>query len=271
MIPDGDGEATRGGRSRSDILLRRDRAVVLAGLLAVSVVAWLYLLHVAHEMGGAEMAAMPGMVMTEPWSGRDAALTFAMWTVMMVGMMLPSAAPMTLLVAAINGKRAAAGTPAAPTAIFVAGYLAAWTAFAAAAALAQWALQRRALIAADTLAAVPLLGGALLIAAGLYQLTPLKYACLSRCRSPLSFILGEWREGRRGAFVMGLRHGAFCVGCCWALMALLFAVGVMNLLWVAVIAAFVLVEKVVPAGRVLSVAAGALLIGGGVWVAVRAF
>ena len=252
-----------------DSLARRDRAIVVVGLAAVCLLAWLYLVHVAHNMGGEDMTAMPGMVMTSAWGAREAALTFAMWAVMMAAMMLPSAAPMTLLFAAINGKRAAAGTAAVPTAIFVAGYLATWTAFAAAATLAQWALQRHALLASDTLAAGPLLGGALLVAAGLYQLTPVKGACLSRCRSPFAFIMDEWREGRRGALVMGVRHGALCVGCCWALMALLFAVGVMNLLWVAAIAAFVLVEKLAPAGRAVGIGAGALLIAWGLWVATR--
>jgi predicted metal-binding membrane protein len=250
-------------------LPRRDRAIVIAGLAAVCLLAWLYLVHSAHDMGGADMAAMPGMVMTSAWSAREAALTFAMWAVMMAAMMLPSAAPMTLLFAAINGKRAAAGTAAVPTAIFVAGYLATWTTFAAAATLAQWALQRHALLASDTRATGPLLGGALLVAAGLYQLTPAKYACLSRCRSPFAFIMSEWRDGRRGALVMGVRHGALCVGCCWALMALLFAVGVMNLLWVAAIAAFVLVEKLAPAGRAVGLGAGAVLIAWGLWVATR--
>ena len=247
----------------------RDRAIVIAGLVAVCLLAWAYLVHVAHDMGGAGMAAMPGMVVTTPHTPRAAALTFAMWAVMMAAMMLPAAAPMTLLFAGINRKRAAAGTAAVPTAIFVAAYLATWTAFAAAATLAQWALQRHALIASDTLAAGPLLGGALLVAAGLYQLTPLKYACLSRCRSPLSFVLNEWRDGWRGALVMGARHGALCIGCCWALMALLFAVGVMNLLWVAAIAALVLVEKVAPAGRAVGLAAGAVLIAWGLWVAAQ--
>jgi predicted metal-binding membrane protein len=254
-----------------DSRARRDRAIVVASLVAVCLLAWLYLIHVAHDMGGADMAAMPGMVMTSAWGAREAALTFVMWAVMMAAMMLPSAAPMTLLFAAINGKRAAAGTAAVATAIFVTGYLATWTAFAAAATLAQWALQRHALLASDTLAVGPLLGGALLAAAGLYQLTPVKDACLSRCRSPFAFIMSEWRDGRRGALVMGVRHGVLCVGCCWALMALLFAVGVMNLLWVAAIAAFVLVEKLAPAGRAVGLGAGALLIAWGLWVATRGF
>lgn len=254
-----------------EALLRRDRAIVLAGLAGVTLVAWLYLLRMAHDVSAAAMAAMPGMAMTTPWSLRDAALTFAMWAVMMVGMMLPSAAPMTLLFATISRRRVESRTPTVPVAVFVAGYLAVWTAFSAAASLAQWGLQRLALVSAETVAAVPLAGAVILVAAGVYQLTPLKYACLSRCQSPLSFIMNEWREGPGGAFVMGLRHGVACVGCCWGLMALLFVAGVMNLLWVAAIAGFVLVEKVGPAGRAISAASGGLLVAWGIWVAARSF
>jgi predicted metal-binding membrane protein len=176
---------------------------------------------------------------------------------------------MMLTFVTINRRRAASGTAAVPTAIFLAGYLVVWSAFSLLAAALQWGLQTAALMSAATLKATPLLGALLLIAAGVYQLTPLKYACLARCQSPLSFILTEWREGARGAFVMGLRHGAFCVGCCWALMALLFAAGVMNLLWVAAIAALVLAEKLMPPGRLVSWSAGIVLLAWGAWALVR--
>jgi len=251
--------------SRLESLLRRDRAIVAAGLAGVSLLAWLSLLHMAHSMGGAERAAMPGMPMTAVWTARDAVLAFAMWAVMMVGMMLPSAAPMVLIFARIHRTRAASGTRPVPTGVFVGGYLAVWTAFSLVATLGQWGLQALAVVSPDTLKATPVVGAGLLVAAGVYQLTPLKYACLSRCQSPLGFILSEWREGLRGAFVMGVRHGMICVGCCWALMALLFVAGVMNLLWVAAIAAFVLIEKLVPAGRLVSFTAGGLLIAWGLW------
>jgi predicted metal-binding membrane protein len=155
--------------------------------------------------------------------------------------------------------------------IFLAGYLAIWSAFSLVAATAQLALQEASLVSAGSLKAAPVVGGLLLLGAGLYQFTPLKQACLARCQSPLGFILSEWREGRGGAFLMGLRHGGFCVGCCWALMALLFVAGVMNLIWVAALAALVLVEKVLPWERVVSWTTGALLVGWGMWVLVRSF
>ncbi|MBI2153671.1 MAG: DUF2182 domain-containing protein [Candidatus Rokubacteria bacterium] len=214
----------------------------------------------------ADMAmAMPHMT---PWGPTDFLLTFLMWAVMMVAMMVPSASPMVLTFATINRKRLADETPLIRTGLFVAGYLVVWAGYSLLAALGQWALHAAALIS-PALAVTPWVGGLLLVAAGLYQFTPLKDVCLSRCQSPFGFILTEWREGAAGALVMGLRHGAFCVGCCWVLMGLLFVAGVMNLLWVAAIAAFVLVEKVIPAGRVVSRLAGALLIVWGVWLLTR--
>ena len=250
-----------------EALVRRDRALAGSGLAGLALLAWLYLFRMERMsmMDVTAAMAMPG--------DRDAGrflLTFLMWAVMMVAMMVPAASPMILTFATINRRRAAAGTPAVPTAVFLAGYLVIWSAFSLAAAALQGALQAAALLAPATLTVTPLVGGALLIAAGLYQLTPLKYACLARCQSPLGFILSEWREGPRGAFVMGLRHGAFCVGCCWALMALLFVAGVMNLLWVAAIAAFVLVEKLVPRARAVSWSAGAVFLGWGGWMLLRA-
>jgi predicted metal-binding membrane protein len=188
---------------------------------------------------------------------------------------------MTWLFACVNRtRRAAAGSatpagagpaarPAVSTAIFVAGYLLVWTGFSALAALGQWALQAMALLSPHTLEVGPVLGGALLVAAGLYQMTPLKYACLARCQTPLGFLVTEWREGRRGALVMGLRHGAYCAGCCWLLMALLFAAGVMHLGWVAAIAAFVLLEKLLPAGRLAPLVTGGALLAWGVVVIAR--
>ncbi len=252
-----------------EALVRRDRVLAGSGLAALALLAWLYLFRM-EGLSGMDMS--PAMSMPMP-GDRDAgrfALTFLMWAVMMVAMMVPAASPMILTFATINRRRAAAGTPAVPTAVFLAGYLVIWSAFSLAAAALQGALQAAALLAPATLTVTPLVGGALLIAAGLYQLTPLKYACLARCQSPLGFILSEWREGPRGAFVMGLRHGAFCVGCCWALMALLFVAGVMNLLWVAAIAAFVLVEKMVPRARAVSWSAGAALLAWGGWMLLRA-
>lgn len=241
-----------------------DRAIVTLGLLGVAGLGWLYVVRLGREMADMAMA-MPHMT---PWGPTDFLLTFLMWAVMMVAMMVPSASPMVLTFATINRKRLADETPLIRTGLFVAGYLVVWAGYSLLAALGQWALHAAALIS-PALAVTPWVGGLLLVAAGLYQFTPLKDVCLSRCQSPFGFILTEWREGAAGALVMGLRHGAFCVGCCWVLMGLLFVAGVMNLLWVAAIAAFVLVEKVIPAGRVVSRLAGALLIVWGVWLLTR--
>jgi predicted metal-binding membrane protein len=218
------------------------------------------------------MDAKMGMAMAMPqmqgWSLAEALLLFAMWAVMMVAMMVPAAAPMILMFVTINRHRQAQQSPTVPTAIFVAGYVLVWTGFSAVAAAAQWGLHAVALLSPTMVSTSPYLGGALLIAAGLFQWTPLKRACLTGCRSPLSFLMSEWRDGRGGALAMGFRHGAYCLGCCWLLMALLFVGGVMNLLWVAAIAGFVLAEKVAAWGERLGHAAGVILVLGGIALSV---
>lgn len=241
-----------------EALARRERAVTLAGLAGMVGLAWLYLVRLSREM--ASMAAM-GMAHLEAWTLADAALTAAMWAVMMAAMMLPGAAPMLLVFTTVNRRRRSQGPPGTPaplvnTSLFALGYLLVWAAFSLAAAAAQWGLQAAALLSGETLTVAPWVGAGVLLAAGLYQLTPLKYACLARCQTPLGFLLSEWRDGNRGALVMGLRHGLFCLGCCWVLMGLLFVGGVMNLAWVAAITAFVLIEKLLPAGRAISWVAG---------------
>jgi len=251
--------------------LRQEKRVVAAGLVFLTALAWLYLFHL-HRAMAMPMAGMPDMAgmmmpMSHDWTPTDLLLTFLMWAVMMVGMMVPAAAPMILTFAAINRRRVQWGRPYVPTAIFLTGYLLTWTAFSAAAAVAQWKLQEAALLDAHTQRAVPAVAGGLLILAGLFQLTPWKNACLTRCRSPLDFLTTAWREGRRGALWMGLQHGFYCVGCCWMLMALLFVVGVMNLVWVAAIAAFVLAEKLLPHGRLIRGLGSLLCLGAGLaWV-----
>jgi predicted metal-binding membrane protein len=238
-----------------------------AGLGALVLLAWAQLLRMDHEMG-----AGPAMAMARqsPWDAHDLLAAFLMWALMMVAMMLPSAAPMILLFATINRRRSGSPGAAVPTGIFVAGYLVVWAAFSALAALGQAGLQHAALLSRETLMVLPWLGGVFLLLAGLWELTPLKYACLARCQSPLGFIMTEWREGRDGALVMGLRHGLFCLGCCWALMGLLFVAGVMNLLWVAVLAALVLAQKLLPVGRLAGWVTGAALLAAGVAVLARA-
>ena len=213
-----------------------------------------------------EMAAM-GMAMSRdmPWTAADVFFTFAMWAVMMVGMMTPSAAPVLLLFAGMVRGRGGTRWPLV-VAAFGAGYLIVWTAFSAGAALAQWGLHGSAMLSPAMSASSARLGGAILIAAGVYQLTPFKGACLTHCRSPLGFLLSHWRDGTIGALRMGIAHGTYCVGCCWALMGVLFVVGVMNLVWVAAMTVFVLVEKIGPAGAIVARVAGVLMIAAGALV-----
>jgi predicted metal-binding membrane protein len=224
----------------------------------------------AHAMYATGVCQCAGMAMSGPdmtsWSPAELAALFLMWTEMMVAMMLPSAAPMLLTFAMVNRKRREQEQPFVRTTFFLSGYLAIWTLFSAIAAAAQWLLHAKALLSPMMVSTSPALGGGILIAAGVFQWTPLKNACLKHCRTPLSFIMTNWREGRSGAFVMGLEHGAFCTGCCWFLMALLFVAGVMNILWIAVITLFVLLEKALPGGTILARVAGALLLGLGVCV-----
>lgn len=255
------------GGALRESLQKRDRAIIVLGLSGLTVLSWFYTFNSAlrEENGGM------GMVMAGPHSHAgdplNLILMLVMWTVMMIAMMLPSASPLIVLFAAINRAKCNEQGPFVSTGAFLSGYLLAWTAFSALAALVQWGLQTAALLSPLLAIDNPVLGGAVLFAAGAFQWSSLKHACLTRCRTPLGFLMNEWREGARGAFIMGLRHGIYCIGCCWLLMGLLFVTGVMNLLWMAVVTAFVLLEKVVPAGYWVSRIAGILLITGGIWMA----
>jgi predicted metal-binding membrane protein len=262
----------------ADMVFRRYRIVVIAGLAAITALAWMYVLHLASSMSG--MGATGNMSMgvnnmgismplANTWRSEDILLTFLMWAVMMVAMMTPSAIPMILTYDNLQRRRQPNEAPFLGTAVFLLGYMTVWLAFSIGATFVQWVFHSAALLSPETLSVTPLLGGVLLILAGLYQFTPLKQACLSSCRTPLSFLITEWREGFGGELIMGWRHGLYCVGCCWLLMTLLFVAGVMNLLWVAVIAGYVLIEKVAPAGQWASQAVGLLTIGWGAWLLVR--
>ena len=250
-----------------ETLARRDRLMVAVGLAAITALAWIYLLFLATGMddmqAAMQTAAMPAL---EPWSGADFVLMFVMWAVMMVAMMTPSAAPMILLYAAITRKTRADGPPVAHSGAFLSGYLVVWTGFSVMATTLQWALEQVALLSSMMVSTSPLLGGALLIAAGTYQMTPLKQACLIHCRSPVQFLSSHWRKGPGGAFRMGFNHGLYCLGCCWVLMVLLFVGGVMNLLWIAALAGFVLAEKIVPRGILFGRIMGGAMILGGLWL-----
>jgi predicted metal-binding membrane protein len=251
-----------------EILLKRDRYIVLAGLGGLTLLAWVYMLGEARGMALTGHCSCAGMRMSGPdtkaWSASTLLPLFLMWSEMMVAMMLPSAAPMILTFAAVNRKRRERQQPFVPTGIFLLGYLAVWTAFSALAAGAQWGLHSLALLSPRMVSTCPLFGGALLLAAGAFQWTPLKKACLVHCRSPLNLLLTDWREGTFGAFRMGVTQGLYCTGCCWLLMLVLFAVGVMNMWWVALIAALVLVEKILPKGFLFGKLAGLALAAWGI-------
>lgn len=269
-----------------ETILRRERLIIGGCLAAIALLAWVYLFHTGgglhlepadtrSAMLGMDMPGMdmPGMVMPRfnEWSVTTVLLLYVMWAVMMVAMMVPSAAPMVLAFLSLNQRRRAASRAFVPVGIFLAGYLTVWAAYSAVATLAQWRLHEAALLSPQMAATSPLLSGGLLVVAGVFQWTPLKRACLKGCRSPLTFLMSEWREGKAGAFIMGLRHGADCIGCCWVLMALLFVAGVMNLLWVAVIALFVMVEKLLAKGDLVGRIGGIVMVIAGLTVIVRAW
>lgn len=247
----------------------RDRLVVSACLAVIVALAWAYLVHLSRQMSASmaydlQMLEM-GMTMDRPWTGTDVFFTWAMWAVMMVGMMAPSAAPVLLLfVAARRGR----GEPRvwSTASMFGLGYILVWAGFSAGAALVQWALHQAAMLTPAMAASSPRVNGAILLMAGTYQLTPFKGACLTQCRSPLGFLMTNWRDGAAGALRMGAGHGWYCLGCCWAVMCVLFVVGVMNLVWVAALSVFVLLEKVGPAGVVVARVAGAVMIVAGIAV-----
>ena len=235
--------------------------MVLSGVVALVALAWAYMVYLAQSTS--DMGSGMAMAQLQSWSAADFGLMFLMWAVMMV----PTAAPMILLFATINRRRREQERPYVPTGVFLSGYVIVWSGFAALATVANWGLHVNSLLSSMVgTSSSAYLGGALLLTAGNFQWSPLKYACLSHCRSPLGFLMAEWRDGARGALRMGLKHGGYCLGCCWVLMGLLFVLGVMNLLWIAALAAFVLMEKVIPRGQLVSRVTGLFLAGWGVWM-----
>jgi predicted metal-binding membrane protein len=263
--------------STLEAVLRRDRAVVIGALLVVTALAWANLVWLANDMwmGGMDMAGfrmIPAgqgwmMPMSAPWHPIEFGAVFLMWVVMMIGMMTPSVAPMILIYARIGRQTAGERGPLAASTWFALGYLLSWTAFSLAATTAQWALERAALLTPMMESASNARGATVLNIAGLYQWTPFKDACLSYCQTPLGFILRYgFRREATGALALGFRHGLYCIGCCWAVMALLFVAGVMNLFWIAALAVLVLIEKVLPFGRLVPRLAGLAFIAAGAWL-----
>ena len=261
-----------------EAVLRRDRAIVAAALFVLAALAWAYVLWLAAkmDMGDMDMSGfrmIPAntalmMPTTAPWNATEFAFVLAMWAVMMVGMMTPSATPMILIYARVARQAAQQGKPFAASSWFAGGYLLSWMGFAVVATFAQCALERGNWLTPKMAAASGVLSGIVLIVTGLYQWTPLKDGCLRQCRTPLQFIQhhGGFRPDALGSLALGARHGAYCVGCCWVLMAILFVGGVMNVLWILAVTIFVLVEKMVPVGRVISRLTGAGFFASGVWV-----
>lgn len=264
--------ASGGVTSASEALTWRGRVIMVLALGGVTALAWVWLVMQAHYM--TDMAGdMTDMVMplTDAWTISYASLTFAMWWIMMLGMMLPSAAPMILTFGTLNRNKRARGQTFVPITIFLVGYLIAWGGFSVVATLAQWTLDQFVLLTPMLAIGSSLFGGVLLILAGLYQFTPLKQACLRGCRSPFAFLLNHWHDGWIGALRMGLAHGAYCIGCCAVLMALLFLAGAMNLLWVAMLAAFVFAEKLLPGGEWIGRAAGVAMLAFGAVLLARGY
>lgn len=251
-----------GTPSALERLLLRDGIVAAASLLGLTALCWFYLVVLAVRMMDGDMSlmgmssmAMDGLVMgrdmalqPQPWTGSTFVLMVLMWWVMMIGMMVPSAAPIILIYGRIQRKKLPDENPAGRSALFCLGYLLVWFAFSAAATLLQWRLGEASMLSPMMASNSSYLAAFIFAAAGLYQLTPVKQSCLIHCRSPIHFLSTHWRDGDAGALRMGLGHGAYCVGCCWVLMVLLFIGGVMNLLWVGAIALLVLLEKILPQG-----------------------
>lgn len=261
----------REASSLLEAILRRDRAVVMTALVAVVLLSWSWIAFgVGMEMSAIEMTRMPRDMMMTPtdWTPAYATLIFGMWWVMMVAMMLPSAAPILLIFARINRREREARRPWVPTSTFAVGYLAIWGAFSVLAMFLQWSLEASGLLSPMMVTTTTWMGAAMLIAAGLWQFSPIKHACLRQCRSPVVFLSEHWRAGSCGAFRMGLVHGAYCLGCCWFLMVLLFFGGVMNLWWIGGLAGYVLTEKLLPMGHWLGYAVGVGLV---IWGALLLF
>ena len=235
-------------KSLDSNLSPEDRKVIISGLFIVAAIGWVYMFYLAWAMENMHLVDMwmPPNGGARSWTAWDYFMLFIMWLSMMVAMMTPTATPMVMMFSTVNKHKKAKQQPYAPTFIFLTGYLVAWAIFSLVISAIQWPLHENGLLNPMMNSRSYLMSGGLLILAGLYQWTPMKDVCLKQCRTPLGFLMTAWRDGNWGAFNMGLYHGLFCVGCCWALMVILFAVGVMNMLWVILITIFVLLEKILP-------------------------
>jgi predicted metal-binding membrane protein len=255
---------TTGPQNPRNILLPRDRFAIAAVLFATCAIAWLLLLQQAAAMAHMDSSGMPSM---HPLAV-ELALLFLMWASMMAAMMLPGITPMVAAFATINRRRRQRDAPYVATAVFVSGYLIAWSGFGAVAAVLQWLLSELGLLSRTMQATSPTLTAGLFLLAGFYQLSPLKDRCLMLCRSPVGFVLSQWRDGALGAVIMGIWHGVYCIGCCGALMLLLFAVAVMDLRWVAALSLLLTAEKLLPRPKLWRRLIAGLLILLGLWLGI---
>ncbi len=246
----------------------RDRAVLFAPILIVLLLSWWWIVAMARDMYGA-MTGASAWMMTSVWDGTHLLLLWTMWAVMMAAMMLPSAWPMLMMYGTLSRKQTAGRHSANHLYLFAAAYVLVWAMFSVAATVTQRVLANLLLFSPMMEMTSPAASAALLIVAGVYQVTPLKRICLRSCRSPISFLMAKWRPGAAGAFRMGIEHGVYCVGCCWALMLLLFVGGVMNLYVIAALTVLVAIEKVIWAGEWGNRLSGALLIALAVWLLAR--
>jgi predicted metal-binding membrane protein len=229
-------------KSKMESLLQKEQLIALSCLGVIILISWAYMLHMAWVMS--ESGTEITLACLMHWGPEDILHSFMMWGIMMVAMMFPSATPMILMFNIVNQQQGETQRPLIPTGLFVLGYFVIWAVYSALAAMSQWGLHIAALLSHNLVITNPLIGGILLIAAGVFQWTPFRDACMSKCRSPLGFLMVEWREGCPGALIMGLKHGLNCVGCCWLLMLLSFVLGIMNMVWMAILTIFMLVEKV---------------------------
>jgi len=237
-----------GNKFLTDQLSFKDKKIVISGLFIVAAIGWVYMFYMAWAMNHMHIVDMwmPPRGGARPWTPFDFFMLFFMWLTMMIAMMTPTVAPMVMMFTTVSKSKKQKQQPYAPTWLFLLGYLLAWMLFSFIVSLIQWPLHETGLLNPMMDSRSYILSGGILVLAGLYQFTAFKNACLHQCRSPLGFIMTAWKDGHIGALRMGFHHGAFCVGCCWALMLILFAVGVMNMLWVILITLFVLLEKVLP-------------------------
>ena len=247
------------GGARSTLWASKDHALIFGAMAGITLAGWAYLYWDAHTMNCARWMSVGTL-----WNIPGFLTLFGMWCIMMVAMMAPSVSPMLMTFATVNRRRRERSAPYVPAVVFLLGYVIVWTAFSALATTAQFWLTSARLLSMTMSSATPVFAGGLLIAVGLFQWTPWKQRCLTRCAGPLRFLTSAWREGSTGALFMGVQHGLFCLGCCWAVMALLFVAGVMNLLWVAALSLFVLAEKLAP--RFVSRPGGAVMAAAGAWL-----